>query len=129
MQKIIKQKYLIKALIGKVWQALIDEKEINKWGGGPAKMSEKEGGRFELWGGDIYGTNTKVVKNKELFQDWFSGKWDKSSKLKIFLKERAGGTELDLAHEDVPPEEFGSISEGWKDYYMGPMKEYLENNK
>lgn len=44
--KTIKQKYLINAAKEKVWQALVDPKKIDDWGGEPTKMSEKEGEEF-----------------------------------------------------------------------------------
>jgi len=71
--KTIKQKYSIKAPVEKVWQSLVDPKIIKQWGGGPAKMDDKVGTNFKLWGGDIYGKNLKVIKNKLLIQNWISG--------------------------------------------------------
>lgn len=53
--KTIKQTYLINASRQDVWQALIDPVIIDKWGGGPARMNDRVGTEFSLWGGDIYG--------------------------------------------------------------------------
>ncbi len=124
--KIIKQTYQINAPSKAVWQALIDPKIIDKWGGGPAHMNDKVGTEFTLWGGDIYGENLKVVDGQELVQEWFGGKWEKASKVTFTLKEKNGKTEIDLLHEDVPDSEAKDIDEGWKSYYLGPMKELLE---
>ena len=125
--KKIEQVYKIKAPIEKVWQALVDPKLINEWGGGPAKMSTKEGSEFSLWGGDIYGTNTKVVENKLLEQDWFSGhKWQRPSKVSFGLSQKDGVTEIKLVQTDIPDDEADDIDQGWKDYYLGPLKELLE---
>ncbi len=52
--KVIKQTYIIKAPLEKVWNALTDPKIIEKWGAGPAIMDSKEGTEFSLWGGDIF---------------------------------------------------------------------------
>lgn len=122
----IEQTYEIKAPIEKVWDALVNPKTIEKWGGGPAEMSTKEGGDFSLWGGDVHGTNTKVIEGKLLSQDWFSGKWQKPSKLSFYLKQKGGITEVKLVHTDIPDEEAKDIGEGWKDYYLEPLKELLE---
>jgi len=124
--KTIKQKYKIKAPVEKVWQALVDEKIINEWGGGPAKMDDKEGTRFKLWGGDIYGINTKVIKNKELSQDWFQEGWKEPSRVVFKLSAKGKQTEVVLIHKNVPDEDMVSIEEGWKEYYLGPIKSYLE---
>jgi len=90
-------------------------------------MSTKEGSEFSLWGGDIYGTNTKVVENKLLEQDWFSGhKWQRPSKVSFGLSQKDGVTEIKLVQTDIPDDEADDIDQGWKDYYLGPLKELLE---
>jgi uncharacterized protein YndB with AHSA1/START domain len=124
--KTIKQKYIIKAPVERVWQALVDPKIISKWGGGPAKMDDKVGTEFKLWGGDIHGKNLKVVKNKELVQDWYSEDWEKPSKATFKLSATKIGTVLELIHENVPPGDVADIADGWKEYYLGPLKDFLE---
>ena len=124
--KSINQKYEIKAPVSEVWQALVNPKIIADLGAGPAKMNEKVGTKFSLWGGDIYGKNIEVVKEKKLVQEWFGGKWEKPSILTLILIGKEGVTELDLIQTDVPNEEVKDISQGWKDYYIGPMIEMLQ---
>lgn len=110
-----------------VWQAFVDPKIIDKWGGGPAKMSDKKGSKFFIWGGYIFGVNTKVIKHKILQQDWFSGdKWPKPSKVKFTFVDNGESTTVKLVHTDIPDKSLKSIDEGWKDYYLGPIKELLE---
>ncbi len=125
--KTIKQTYHIHAPIDEVWNALVDPRIIEKWGGGPAVMDDKEGTSFELWGGEMYGKNIKVVHGKKLVQEWFGGKWDKASIATFTLKKEDGNkTRVDLVHEDVPDIEAKEIEQGWKDYYLGPLKELVE---
>lgn len=124
--KTITQTYLINADVDKVWQALTDHKIIEKWGGGPAKMDSAVGTKFTLWGGDIHGKNIKVVKNKALVQDWSSGDWEKPSKVTFTLTPQDDGVKVDLLHEDVPDREADEITDGWKQYYLGPLKDLLE---
>jgi len=126
---LIKQTYKIKAPIKRVWAALVDPKEISGWGAGSAKMSAKPNAKFSLWAGSIYGKNLEVVAEKKLKQQWFGGDWPKPSLVEIFLKERGGITEIRLIHKDLPRDELKAITQGWKDYYFGPMKEYLEKKK
>jgi activator of HSP90 ATPase len=122
----IKQTYKIKAPIAKVWSALVNPKEIAGWGGGPAKMTDKKGAKFSLWGGDIWGKNIEIVPNKKLVQEWYGGQWAKPSNLTILLAEKKGVTTVKLTQKGVPSNEVKDITEGWKEYYFGPMKEYLE---
>jgi len=126
--KTIKQKYTINASPDAVWQAFVDPQTISKWGGGPAKMDDQEGTRFSLWGGDIYGTNTKVVKNKLIKQDWYGGKWDQSSRVSFHFSGTADKAEVKLTQTNVPESDASDIDKGWKDYYLGPIKELLEKS-
>lgn len=125
--KVIIQKYYIHASVEEVWKALTDPEYIDGWGAGKAKMSGDEGMNFSLWGGDVHGKNTKVVKNKLLVQDWISGDWDKPSIATFKLDQDGENTILDFSNENVPSKEHDDIENGWKDYYFGPLKEYLES--
>jgi activator of HSP90 ATPase len=127
--KTVKQTYLINAPIEKVWQALVDPKIIDDWGGGEAKMSEEENFEFSLWGGDIHGKNIEVIKGKKLVQDWMAGEWEEYSKVTFNLSKDGNKTHVDLIHENIPDNEAKEIEDGWKRYYLGPLKELLENSK
>lgn len=124
--KILKQEYHIMSPLSKVWEALVDPQIIDKWGGGPAKMAEKESFEFTLWGGDIKGKNTKVNKEKLLRQDWMSGTWDKYSQVEFKLTHKDGCTTVFLTHTGIPEDEFKDIKDGWDRYYMGEIKKLLE---
>lgn len=125
--KTIKQTYTIEAPVEKVWQALVDPKVIEKWGGGPAEMGANQGENFSLWGGQIEGKNVKVVANKELVQEWYAGNWPEPSILKFELKEKDGKTTVELLHTNVPDKEAKGIEDGWRQYYLGPLKELVES--
>ena len=128
--KTLKQTYLIKAPLEEVWKALVDVRYIQGWGGGPAKMDDKVGTKFSLWGGSIWGENLEVVLNKKLVQDWYSDeekKWKTPSRVTFTLHAEKDGVRLELIHENVPDENAEDINEGWKNYYLGPFKDYLES--
>lgn len=124
--KSLKQEYKINASLESVWDALVNPKTIKKWGGGPAKMSDKKGSEFSLWGGDIHGTNTKVIKQKLLAQDWMAGKWDEYSQVEFKLSFKNGVTKVVLTQKNIPPHEFSEIADGWVTYYVGEIKKLLE---
>lgn len=124
--KNLHQVYQIKASVNKVWQALVDPKQINLWGGGPAKMNDKLGTRFELWDGDIYGRNVEVIPHRKLVQEWYAGNWPQPSRVTFTLIPENEETHLELLHEDIPDEEYDEIIDGWKNYYIGKIKAYLE---
>ncbi len=123
--KTIRQTYHIKATKELVWSALVQPKHINAWGGGPAKMTAKEGAKFSLWGGDIYGTNTKVIDKKKLIQDWHDDNHE-AMRVTFTLTEEPKGTKLELLHELILESKVKDLRDGWKNYYLGPLKEYVE---
>lgn len=125
--KRIEQTIAIKAPIDKVWQAFVDPVLIEQWGGGPVVMDDKEGSKFSLWGGDIHGKNTTVFPQKLLAQDWFSGKWHQPSKLTFTFATKGDETIVKMVHEQIPDDDAISIEEGWKDYYLGPLKDLVES--
>ncbi len=124
--RVIRQIYSIHAPIEKVWGALVDPAMINKWGGGPAKMSDIEGAAFSLWGGDIHGKNLKVNPGKLLKQEWISKDNDTPGTVTFTLKESNGVTTVALVHEGISDESHDDLSDGWKNYYLGPMKKLFE---
>lgn len=130
---IIKQRYLIKVKPEIVWDALTNPKTIEKWGGGPAKMDDKTGTEFSLWGGDIYGKILEVQNpstgEKKLVQEWFSGEWELPSIVTITLNYDGDCTEVILIHKDVPKGEVEDINAGWRDFYLGSIKKFLEDQK
>ena len=128
--KTIKKNYTIHASIDKVWKSLVDQDEIEKWGGGPATMSDRPGKLFKLWGGDVFGKNIDVQHFKTLVQQWYGGEWDMPSIVTFSLQKQGDNkTIVDLVHEDVPDREAKDIDSGWDEYYMTPLKKYVESKK
>lgn len=128
--KTIKQAYHIASSLEEVWKALTDPKSIEAWGGGPAKMKASEGYKFSLWGGSIWGKNLEVSDQKKLVQEWWSSdepKWTQPSKVTFNLSFKGEKVTIDLLHEKVPDANAKDIAEGWKEYYLGPLKESLES--
>lgn len=125
--KTIKQTYFINSSLDEVWQALVNPKYINAWGGGPVKMNDKVGTKFEFWGGDIHGKNIEVIPSKKLVQEWFSGDWKKPSIVAFTLRAEKNKVKIDLLHTDVPNNEAADIDNGWKEYYLDPLKKFLED--
>jgi activator of HSP90 ATPase len=125
--KTIKQTYRIAAPVAEVWRALVDPAIIDGWGGGPAVMSEVVNSDFSLWGGDIHGRNIKIIPEKKLVQEWYSGHWVKPSLATFELFEYGEETRLELIHTDVPDDEADEIDQGWRDFYLGPIKDMLED--
>ena len=119
-------KLVIAADPEEVFAALTNPFQIEIWSGYPADMKAEAGYVFSLWEGDITGVNLEVVPNRRLVQEWFFGERDEQSLVEIKLKKENGKTVLDLKHTHIPAEVYEEITEGWREYYLGSMKDMLE---
>lgn len=125
----IKQTYEMSATPEQVFEALVNEEIIQNWSRDEAKMSAEVGAKFSLWGGQMYGVNLEVIKNKKLVQEWCYDQWDAPSRVTFILKAVGDGTLVELLHEDVPEKSVKSISDGWSLYYLGAMQEMFKADK
>lgn len=123
----VKQSCYIESTIQRVWRALTDESVLNQWAG-PARMDLKAGGEFSLWGNDVHGTNTKIVPNELLQQDWYGDdnperKYDVT--FSLGFDDYRGQVILTVTHS-AGDDDFKSMSDGWRQYYFEPIKKLLE---
>ncbi|MBI4895191.1 MAG: SRPBCC domain-containing protein [Candidatus Aenigmarchaeota archaeon] len=129
--KTIKQVIKFKASPEEVYSALMSSKKHSAFTGSAAKISNKVGGKFSAYEGGLYGKNLKLVKNKEIVQEWrcVMDHWPKDhfSKVSFVIKKTKSGSQLIFTHTQVPDKSYASIKQGWTDYYWNPMKKFLEN--
>ncbi len=109
-----------------VFLALTNPFTIELWSGSPAKMDANEGTEFELWEGDICGKNIKIVPNKELVQEWYFDNLPEQSIVTIKLHPKKTGTSVEVEHTNIPDEAYENINEGWREYYIGAIKRFFE---
>lgn len=126
--KNLKQSVTIKAPPKQVYDALVDAKEHAKFTGAGAKLEKKVGGRFAHFDGDLSGYVLHLDPGKEIVLAWRSESWAKGafSIARFALQPVKGGTRLVFEQFGIPEDDFLAIAQGWKDYYWGPLKEYLE---
>jgi uncharacterized protein YndB with AHSA1/START domain len=125
----IKQSYEMTATPEQVFEALVNEEIIQHWSRDEAKMSAEVGAKFSLWGGQMFGVNLEVVKNKKLVQEWCYDQWEVPSRATFLLKPSGDGTLVELVHEDVPEKSVKSITDGWNLYYLGAIQEMFKAAK
>ncbi len=121
----------IRAPLDWVFKGITFSEWIDEWGGGPSKFSTKPGGKYCLWDGEIYGTIMEIKKpNKIVFtlrEKTWKKEW-KDSIVFIDLSEERGGTRIHLKHFNLPDKKIQKKHEdGWCEYYLGPLKVFLEN--
>lgn len=125
----IQQTYEMNATPEQVFEALVNPEIIQNWSEDEVKMGPEVGAKFSLWGGQMFGTNLEVVKNKKLVQEWCYDQWEKPSKVTFTIKTKGKKTVVELLHEEVPEKSVNSIADGWDAYYLGAIKKMFEEKK
>lgn len=123
----LKETFVIHAPVAKVWQALTDTGVMDHWNTGPAEMDLRVGGQFSLYDGDVHGTNTELVPNQLLRQEWYGGshpdrKYDVTFTL---VPDGEDSTTVTVTH-NASEDDIESMRKTWQEYYFGPMKQLLE---
>jgi activator of HSP90 ATPase len=93
-----------------------------------ARISRKVGGKICAFDGHVDGTNLELVPDKKIVQSWRGSDWPKGhySRATFLLKKAKSGTRLVFTQSGVPEDQYHPISQGWRDYYWGPIKAFLK---
>ena len=98
-----------------------------------AIINNKIGGRFTAWDGYIKGEIVSLEKNKKIVQKWRTtefNKNDKDSVLEITIEEiDKNKSNLILKHSGIPEGTEEEYKNGWKEYYIKPLKEFIKKQK
>ena len=109
-----------------VYACLTNPFTIELWSDMTAKMEAKEGTEFEIFDGNIAGRILKLEPNKKVVQQWYFGDQKEPSIVTFKIHADKGKVSLELTHTNIPDEVYDEMAEGWKKYYLGRMKEFLE---
>lgn len=120
--KDFKKYFKIKASVEDVYNALTSKDMIEIWTGGKAEMSTEVGSNFELFDGNICGTNLEFETDRKIVQEWDFGDEDNQSKVTLLLHDNSGKTSVEVRHTNIPDEAFENISEGWEEDYFGAIQ-------
>ncbi|HZQ10656.1 MAG TPA: SRPBCC domain-containing protein [Anaerolineae bacterium] len=123
----IEQSYVINASPEQVWQALTDPEIMAQWSGQPAQYDARVGGNYRLWTDYVTGQVIECDPPNRLAQTWRPNDWTiENSVVSFTLTPTDNGTQFDLLHENVQPEDYDGTSEGWNEFYIGALKSMLE---
>jgi activator of HSP90 ATPase len=126
--KTIRQSVTFNAVPHDLYEILMDSRKHSRLaGGGKTKISRAEGGAFSVYDGYATGFNLMLVPDTLVVQSWRASDWPEGhfSKATFSFKEVKGGTRLTFRQSGVPEDQHEAISQGWRDYYWGPMKEMV----
>lgn len=109
-----------------VYACLTNPFTIELWSDMPAKMEAKAKTEFEMFEGDITGKILELEPNKKVVQQWYFGNQEEPSIVTFKIHPDKAKVSLELRHTNIPDEAHDEITEGWKKYFLGRIKEFLE---
>ena len=109
-----------------VYACLTNPFTIELWSDMPAKMEAKGGTEFEMFEGDIAGKILELEPNKKVVQQWYFGEQEAPSIVTFKIHPDKGKISLELRHTNIPDDAYDEVTEGWKKYFLGRIKEFLE---
>jgi uncharacterized protein YndB with AHSA1/START domain len=121
-----KTRIKIKAEPVDVFAAFTNPFAIELWSGYPAVMPAEAGGEFSMWNGDIEGRVLELIPESKIVQEWYFGDQKEPSVVTIKIFPNGTSSQVDLFHSNIPDDAFDDISEGWTNYFLGAIKEFLE---
>ena len=124
--KDIKKTIHIKVPREEVYNAITNPLTIELWSGYQAVMENMPNTEFSMFDGDITGRIKTLESPSLLEQIWDFGDQELESHVRIELFEEKGKTRIELNHSNIPDDAFENIEIGWKEYYLGALKTYLE---
>lgn len=139
MEPLVK-KVTINAPAGKVWRALTNKTELEKWMLMTTDFTAEKGKEFifktedpgENWDGIFHCKVEKVIENKKLVYTWNANFISADTLVTIELDEKDGKTEVTLTHtgwDNIPvdrEERRNAHSEGWDIRFVQKLKEVVE---
>jgi activator of HSP90 ATPase len=122
-----KQYLTVEAEPEDVYACLTNPFTIELWSDMPAKIQPVAGTEFEMFEGDIAGKILELEPNKKVVQQWYFGDQEEPSIVTFKIHPDKGGkVKLELRHINIPDEAYDEITEGWRKYFLGRIKEFLE---
>src|ERR1700679_1502918 len=104
--KSIKQSVSFNAAPGEVYDLLMNAKKYEAFSGAAAKVSNKPGGKFNVWDGYCHGTNIELEPGKKIVQAWHFAEdgWpdDHYSTCTFVFETKGKGTKMQFTQTGVP---------------------------
>jgi len=126
--KTFKKTFRINAEPSDVYSALTNPYTIELWSGYKAEMSTVPGSEFSLWEGDIEGRNLEFIQDRKVVQEWYFGDQEEKSIVTISIFPDKQNSSVTVEHTNIPDEEYDNIAEGWREYFIGAIINFLNPN-
>jgi activator of HSP90 ATPase len=107
----------------------LNSKKHAAFTGGEVSISAKVNTAHTAWDGYISGKNLELKPGKKIVQTWRTAEFPDDapdSILELSFEEKAGKTTLKIYHHNLHKGAAKKYTQGWKDHYFNPMKEYYK---
>ena len=115
-----------------LYHAFLDSAIHSEFTGSTAHIENKVGGKFTAWDGYISGNILELDEPRRIRQSWRTtdfSEGDEDSLLEIEFIERDGMTQVRLKHSNLPEGTGEEYKQGWKEFYLEPLAEYVKRQK
>lgn len=109
------------------YESLTREELVSRFTQDKAKVVNKVGGQFSLFGGNVEGEFVELTKDKLIKQKWRFKNWPSAhySTVSFQIESKDDCVQVKLSQIDVPAYEYEKVKEGWKRFYFEPMRRIL----
>ncbi|MGH2913485.1 MAG: SRPBCC domain-containing protein [Solirubrobacteraceae bacterium] len=128
----IHQEAVVDATPAQVYAVLTDGVKFAAATGMPARVRDREGEQFALFGGRVEGRQIELVPGERVVQAWrFGGEhpdtWDAGvySVVRFTLKPEGKATKLVIDHHGIPSEWQDHIASGYPTFYADPIARHF----
>ena len=94
-------------------------------------IEPRAGAAFSAFGGVLTGTILHVKPSRLIVQTWRSANWPDDaidSVLTLSFWPEKDKARIELAHVNIPDDDFAGVSQGWENYYWKPWREHLADD-
>ena len=106
------------------YRAMTVKELVQAFTQGNCLLEPKDGGKFELFDGNVQGHFVKLEPDKKIVQKWRFKTWPEGhfSDVVINIDQKMDCTEVSVAQYGIPKTEIENTREGWKRFYWDSMK-------
>ncbi len=119
----------IPAAPAEIYAAFLDSRKHSSMTGARSSVDPAVGGKFTAWDEYISGTTVVLDPNRKITQKWRTTDFPPDapdSMLEILLEEIPTGTKITFNQTNIPDGQGDQYKDGWKEFYLDPMKEYFK---
>ena len=113
----------------RLFDMYLDAEAHSAFTGRPATIEARPGAGFSAFDGILSGKILHVEPKRQIVQTWRSNHWAEdcidSVLVLSFWPEANGEGRIELAHINVPDNDFAGVSQGWEKYYWTPWRRHL----